>query len=154
MKHNIVLLSALALSALFVACSGDKPKPVIDSAVTSAAAPTEAVADADTDKGKEIYNNTCKACHQENGQGVPKTFPPLAKSDFLSDRKAVIEQIINGKTGAMIVNGEEYNSAMPPQKLNDEEIAAVLTYVYSSWENSGEAFTAEEVKAVRDAVKK
>lgn len=147
MKRNIVILSALAFSAFIIACGGEKPKPVTDSVAT-----TQVVADAGTDQGKEIYSKTCKACHQENGQGLAKTFPPLAKSDFLADRKAVIEQVINGKSGALTVNGVEYNSTMPPQKLNDEEIAAVLTYVYSNWENSGDAFTAEEVKAVRDGL--
>lgn len=154
MKKLIIPICIAICTTTIVACGGDKQKPVTDSALTTAVDPAETVADAGTDKGKEIYNNTCKACHQENGQGLPKSFPPLAKSDFLGDRKAVIEQIINGKTGPMTVNGEEYNSAMPPQALNDQEIADVLTYVYSSWENTGDAFTAEEVKAVRDAVKK
>ncbi|MFM2017226.1 MAG: hypothetical protein RL007_882 [Bacteroidota bacterium] len=149
MKLNIVILSTLAFSSLIIACGSENPKPVTDSAAT-----TEVVADAGADKGKEIYTKTCKACHQENGQGLAKTFPPLAKSDFLTDRKAVIEQVINGKAGALTVNGVEYNSTMPPQKLNDEEIAAVLTYVYSNWENSGDAFTAEEVKSVRDGLTK
>jgi nitrite reductase (NO-forming) len=40
---------------------------------------------------------------------------------------------------------------MPAQQLNDEEVAAVLTYVYSSWDNGGGTVTAEEVKAVRAA---
>ena len=39
---------------------------------------------------------------------------------------------------------------MPPQPLSDDEIAAVLTYVYCSWGNTGNKFTIDEVKAVRN----
>jgi nitrite reductase (NO-forming) len=40
---------------------------------------------------------------------------------------------------------------MPPQEavLTDAQVADVLTYVYNSWGNQGEAFTAAKVKALR-----
>lgn len=103
-------------------------------------------------KGDEVYKKTCTACHQSNGEGIQKTFPPLAKSDFLSNREKVIEQVIKGKKGEMVVNGEKYNNTMPPQNLSDDEIAAVLTHVYTSWGNSGNAVTVDEVKAVRKTI--
>ena len=34
--------------------------------------------------GKAIYSNTCLACHQANGEGLPNAFPPLAHSDILN----------------------------------------------------------------------
>lgn len=103
-----------------------------------------------TIKGDEVYKKNCVACHQSNGEGISKTFPPLAKSDFLPNREKVIEQVIKGKKGEMVVNGEKYNNMMPPQPLSDDEIAAVLTYVYCSWGNTGNKFTIDEVKAVRN----
>ena len=36
------------------------------------------------DKGKSVYNQTCVACHQATGSGIPGAFPPLAKSDYLN----------------------------------------------------------------------
>ena len=45
---------------------------------------SEVVAFQDGNKGKAIYNKTCVACHQANGQGIPNAFPPLAKSDYLN----------------------------------------------------------------------
>jgi nitrite reductase (NO-forming) len=101
------------------------------------------------ESGEAIYKRTCITCHQTNGEGVPFTYPPLAKSDFLNNRENSILQLINGKMGELIVNGVKYNNIMPPQMLNDDELAAVLTYVYSNFGNSGKAFTADEVKAVR-----
>ena len=49
-------------------------------------------------------------------------------------------------TGEITVNGETYNSAMPAQRLSDEDVAAVLNYVYSNWGNNGTTITPEKVK--------
>lgn len=100
--------------------------------------------------GKRIYDSSCFACHQANGQGLPGAFPPLAKSDFLNkDKNRAISAVIHGLDGAVTVNGKEFNSVMPAQVLSDEDAANVLTYVYSIWGNSKKVVTPEEVKAVR-----
>lgn len=101
-------------------------------------------------RGKMKYTAVCMACHQANGMGVPKAFPPLAKSDYLNGSKEKsISTVINGLAGEVVVNGEKYNSIMPKLDLNDEDVANVLTYVYSEWGNNGSEVTPEEVKAVR-----
>nr|BFD66265.1 copper-containing nitrite reductase [Bdellovibrio sp. HAGR004] len=104
--------------------------------------------------GKRIYESSCFACHQSNGQGLPGAFPPLAKSDFLNNKEKSISAVIHGLEGPVKVNGKEYNSVMPAQILSDEDAANVLTYVYSMWGNSKKVVTPAEVKAVRDAGKK
>ena len=103
------------------------------------------------DKGKAIYIKICQACHQANGEGIPGSFPPLAKSDFLANKEAAILQVLNGKTGEITVNGQKYNSIMPAQgtALNDNDIAAVLNYVYSNFGNDGTKVTSDEVKEIR-----
>ncbi len=101
-------------------------------------------------KGKEVYAKTCIACHQANGQGVPNAFPPLAKSDYLNkDVNRAIKTVLNGLSGPITVNGKKYNAMMTPQALSDEQVADVLTYVYSSWGNNGTKVTAAMVKAQR-----
>lgn len=104
--------------------------------------------------GKRIYESSCFACHQSNGQGLPGAFPPLAKSDFLKNKEKSISAVIHGLEGPIKVNGKEYDSIMPAQLLSDEDAANVMTYVYSMWGNSKKVVTAEEVKAVRAAGKK
>lgn len=100
--------------------------------------------------GKEIFGTTCFACHQSEGQGIPNTFPPLAKSDYLNaDSKRAINTILHGLTGEVTVNGKKYNNIMPAQNLSDDEIANVLTYIYSSWGNNKTEITPEMVKALR-----
>ncbi|MCB0461833.1 MAG: copper-containing nitrite reductase [Flavobacteriaceae bacterium] len=100
--------------------------------------------------GKNIYMQTCFACHQAEGQGIPNAFPPLAKSDYLNaDVNRAIGVVVNGLTGEITVNGEKYNSVMTRQMLSSEEIANVLTYVYNSWGNSGKVVTKEMVDKVK-----
>ena len=111
---------------------------------------TEVVAFQDVTKGKAIHAKTCLACHQANGQGVPNAFPPLAKSDYLNaDTNRAIRAVLNGLSGPITVNGKKYNSAMTSQGLNDQQVADVLTYVYSSWGNNNTKVTPAMVKAQR-----
>ncbi|AOW09432.1 copper-containing nitrite reductase [Flavobacterium gilvum] len=100
--------------------------------------------------GKAIFGTTCFACHQSEGQGVPNAFPPLAKSDFLNANPSrAIQVVIKGLSGEITVNGKKINSVMPSQNLSDDEIADVLTYVYSSWGNNKTVVTPAMVKAQR-----
>ncbi|WP_251738872.1 copper-containing nitrite reductase [Gramella sp. AN32] len=102
------------------------------------------------DLGKNVYSQTCLACHQANGQGVPNAFPPLAKSDYLNaDAMRAVDIVMHGKTGEITVNGKKYNSVMTAQNLTDKEIASVLTYVYNNFENNGTEVTEEMVKKQR-----
>ena len=100
--------------------------------------------------GKRIYQQNCMACHQANGQGIQGAFPPLAKSDFLNaSKKRSINAVINGLSGKIRVNGQNYDGVMPAQRLDDEQTANVLTYIYSSWGNSKKVVTGKEVKSLR-----
>jgi len=114
------------------------------------AAPSPPAKDAHA-SGEPLYKTYCMGCHQAEGQGIPGTFPPLAKSDYVAgDTARVIELVLNGFNGPLQVNGETYNGTMPPMgHLQDEEIAQILSYVRSSWGNAGTPVSAAEVTAVR-----
>jgi nitrite reductase (NO-forming) len=101
--------------------------------------------------GKSVYMQTCFACHQAEGQGIPGAFPPLAQSNYLNENiDKSIDAVVNGLEGEITVNGEKYNNAMPAQNLSDEEIANVLTFVYNSWGNSKKEVKAEDVDKHRN----
>jgi hypothetical protein len=70
-----------------------------------------------------------------------------------SDEAKVIRIVLNGLTGPVEVAGETYSGMMPPWGgvLKDPEIAAVLTYVRSTWGNKGAPITASKVAAIRAA---
>ncbi len=108
------------------------------------------------EKGKQVYMGLCFACHQPDGKGLPNVFPPVAGSDFmLADRERAVRIVLKGLAGPITVNGKKYDSAMPAQEasLTDAQIADVLTYIYNSWGNTGDAFTTDQVKAVRHQIR-
>lgn len=112
---------------------------------------TNAVSKQDIAKGKETYTKVCGACHQPTGAGVPGAFPPLAGSDYLNkDVNRAITTVLKGLNTEITVNGKKFKGTMPPQAtLSDAEIANVLTYVYSNWNNSKKKVTPAMVKALR-----
>ena len=84
---------------------------------------------------------------------MPGVFPPLAGSDWLKrphDELAGI--VLNGLSGPIKVNGQDYNSVMPPMsQLTDDEVANISTYVLNSWGNPGGQVTKAEAAAARAA---
>ncbi|MGB5579528.1 MAG: cytochrome D1 domain-containing protein [Woeseia sp.] len=105
-------------------------------------------------QGKTVYQTNCAACHQPTGMGLPGAFPPLANSDFLKrDRKEVLSVALFGLSGPITVNDKEYNSVMPSMGyLSDEDLAAAMTYVFSSWGNNYAAVSVAEVAALRTSL--
>jgi nitrite reductase (NO-forming) len=100
--------------------------------------------------GKEVYIQYCQNCHMENGEGLEGVYPPVAKTNYLKNTKKIIDIILKGQFGEVTVNGQKYNTDMPAQDyLTDEQIADVLTYIRSNWENKYPAVTPAQVKAQR-----
>ena len=81
--------------------------------------------------GYQLYEKNCSNCHQEDGAGLAKLYPPLLNSDFIKNNPLAIDSIIkNGQNGPIVVNGVNYNMAMPSsKKLSDFEIKQIASYV-------------------------
>jgi nitrite reductase (NO-forming) len=126
----------------------------IQSLAAAAPAPAPAANKAERiERGRHTYNTLCAACHQPAGTGIEGAFPPLAGSDYLnSDRNRAIAAVIRGLSGSITVNGRTYNGVMPAVALTDEEVANVLTFVYSQWGNAGLEIMPSHVSAVRGSV--
>ena len=152
--ENKAIYSGKEIDSTYV---GERSAPNLKSisVATAAAASGTLTLDQQVKAGGSLFNGTCSACHQGNGAGLPGVFPPLAKSDFLAaDPKRAIGFVMHGLTGKVTVNGQEYNSVMPPMtQLNDDEIANILTYVLNSWGNPGGQISTKDVTKVRDAAK-
>ncbi|MGB8520169.1 MAG: c-type cytochrome [Candidatus Tumulicola sp.] len=104
--------------------------------------------------GKAVFALNCAACHGANGQGGGP-YPPLANNPAVNavDSAGVIQVVLNGRTGPITVNGAQYGGNMPSwRELSDADIAAVLTYVRSAWNNSAPAVSADQVAAARAPV--
>ena len=97
---------------------------------SSAAAP--AAANPLIAAGATVYASNCAGCHAANGMGQPGAIPPLAGNPFVTgDPHAVIGVLLDGKNGAITVNGAAFNGQMPAWKgtLSNKDIAAVISYI-------------------------
>jgi len=106
---------------------------------------------ADTAQGQQLYVANCAACHQAGGEGLPGAFPPL-KGDAVIDNPDAAEHIRVVLFGLQnkAINNVKYGSPMPPwAQLSDPDIAAIIDYERSAWNNSGKPITASDVAPVR-----
>lgn len=138
------------LKSFLLTLRGSLPK--IDVASITTQADLEPTLD-----GKKLYEGkgTCVNCHQATGLGILGAFPPLAgnKNIIDGDGSYVAKTILHGRTGELKINGHTFNSTMPAigtqQSLNDAEVAAIATYIRSTWGNKATAVTEDIVKKNR-----
>ena len=109
------------------------------------------------DRGKMVYMQTCMACHQITGLGIPGAFPPLSKTEYVTgDTRRLVAIVIKGIAGIMTVDGKIYATGMPqpdttfPQLKDDKNVADVLNYVRTNFGNAAaEPITPAYVAEVR-----
>jgi cytochrome c len=104
--------------------------------------------------GESVYKQTCIACHQPTGQGIPGAFPPLAGSEWVTDLDPtrMIRIVLHGLEGPIRVRGVQYpGTAMPPHRdlLDDRKLAAVVTFARHAWGNNAPAVDPEAVARER-----
>jgi mono/diheme cytochrome c family protein len=108
-------------------------------------------------RGKELYERDgyCITCHQADGHGLePSGFPPLSGTEWvMGSPDRLIKLTIHGMLGPIEIKGKTYPGNVPMTPfgglMNDEEIAAVLTYVRNSFTNRASVITADKVRKVR-----
>ena len=104
--------------------------------------------------GQIVYTTFCQSCHQENGEGVPSAFPPLAKASNLNDKNRLVQIILKGMRGEITVKSVKYNVEMAAIDLKDQEVADVINYIRNSWGNKAPLITVGDVVAAKKAVVK
>ncbi len=122
-------------------------------------APTNVLAVAPGDGGGELdgaalFVANCSACHQATGLGVPGAFPPLDGSKYVTgdNIEKMASIMLYGLQGPIKVKGVQYNSVMAPlgATLNNEQLAAIATYIRGAWSNKAGAVEASTFQAMRD----
>lgn len=108
-------------------------------------------------RGQAVYMQTCFACHQANGMGLPGAFPPLAGTDYVNgDSRRLVAMLLLGVNPPLKVKDVTYVAPMPSPVLSfpilkeDGPMADVINYVRNSFGNKDEkGVTPEFVAAVR-----
>jgi len=107
--------------------------------------------------GAAIYKDSCAACHKDSGQGEANLFPRLAGSALVqSDDPTTLARVVLHGTRAVATAGAPTGPAMPAfdWRLDDAQVAAVLTYIRSNWGNAAEAVSATAVATQRASLAK
>lgn len=104
--------------------------------------------------GESVYHATCHSCHKHDGQGLAGQAPPLAASEWVNGDPATLTRIVlHGLRGPVTTRGQEWNMAMPglghSPFMNDERLAAVLTYARRAWGNYGDPVDVNFVARIR-----
>ncbi|VTU32885.1 c-type cytochrome [Variovorax sp. PBL-E5] len=89
-------------------------------------------------RGSRIYDQRCAYCHGDAGQGAENAYPPLAGNRaVLMDSTANLIQVVRNGGFLPATAGNPRPYGMPPfgHVLDDDDIAAVLTYIRGSWGN-------------------
>ena len=95
-------------------------------------------------QGQKVFEDNCADCHRLNGKGLPGTFPAHDGNPFVvGDLKPVIATVLNGRKGNL--------GRMPTwkDKLDDRQIAAVISFIRQAWSNRAAAVTPAMVAAAR-----
>jgi cytochrome c551 len=104
-------------------------------------------------QGEQLYSQHCSNCHQKDGQGLGRLYPPLNKSDYMENNfNDVLCLIRNGKNGELIVNGVTFNQPMPGiPSLTDLEIAEIATYIYNTWDKKKGIIEVKKVSTILES---
>jgi mono/diheme cytochrome c family protein len=109
-------------------------------AVLVLAVGARAMAAEPTANGARLFADNCAACHQASGQGVSGAFPALKGNRFVTGApNPLASTILNGRGGM-----PNFKSAM-----TDAELAAVASYIRSSWGNKAAPIPASTFKTLR-----
>jgi mono/diheme cytochrome c family protein len=104
--------------------------------------------------GGKIYADECAGCHAADGKGSAGLFPPLEKSALVQqiDATSLLHVVLRGAR-SVATDAAPTAAAMPQFAwlLNDEEVAAVLSYIRNSWGNTAPAVSAADVGKARRA---
>ena len=116
--------------------------PAVAAAPAAAAAPD---LKASIERGKAVYMQTCIACHQITGLGIPGAFPPLSGTEYTQgEARRMIAMTLKGVNPPLKVKEMTYQVPMPPlptqfpMLADDNKLADVINYVRNSFGNKDE----------------
>lgn len=102
--------------------------------------------------GQRLYLDNCAGCHTVTGNGAPRVFPATAGNSLINAKNptGLITTILRGAVTPSTPLGPEH-LPMPgfANRMSDDEVAQLASFVRSGWGNRGDAVTAKQVADVR-----
>ncbi len=122
-KNNILWFVLMMMGLAISACNSHSERPPNPQAVI--------------DAGQQVFLEYCAECHQTDGMGWSTLYPRLAGNKVVTveDPEPIIDTVLYGQA-----------SMMPfKDRLQDDQIAAVLSYIRNSWGNQAPAVSFRQV---------
>lgn len=106
--------------------------------------------------GQAIYRDQCSACHGLDGKGIPQLFPALAEAPAVrsTDPASLIRVILRGARS--VATREQPTAPGMPSfswQLNDDQVAAVVTYIRNAWSTTAPAVSGNQVREARTSLR-
>ncbi len=103
--------------------------------------------------GAKIYGDECSGCHMPDGKGIAGLFPSLDGSPVVqqSGPTTLLHVVLRGARSA--ATAEAPTAAAMPEfgwVLNDDQVAAVLTYIRNAWGNEAPPVSGAEARKARE----
>jgi len=140
---------SLLLMILLLGCNNTKQQAVPDQEIKKNK--IQSPLKLSIDRGAVVYKNLCSQCHRPNGKGIANNYPPLAGSNWLTQKRLKsIRAVKYGLKGAIVVNQKQYDGLMSSMGLSNMQVADVMNYTMNSWGNKQkEMVTLKEVASVK-----
>lgn len=114
-------------------------------------------------RGRELYTTYCQACHGKDGNGITSLGAPLNGSPWVTEDKArLLTIVLYGLTGPLKIGDKIYETPevggeMPAfgqnDRLSDDDIAQIISFIRNTWKNQADEVHQTEVKAIREKYK-
>lgn len=112
-----------------------------------------AVSSQRAERAAQLYADHCAQCHGAQGEGIPNAYPALAGNRAVTmPAKANLVQIVLNGGYAPATQGNPRPFGMPPfvLRLDDADIALVLTHIRTAWGNKASEVSQLEVNRLRE----
>jgi mono/diheme cytochrome c family protein len=130
--------AVLALASGLAGCSAQSSSP----AAASAQAPLE--------PGAKLYGQNCLPCHRDDGKGLPTVYPSLTESSVVNgDPEELTQWVLGGKRPKSMPAGRYSTQMLVFGWMQDQDAAALFTYIRSHFGNSAAPVDAAMVASAR-----
>src|SRR5699024_4899286 len=86
--------------------------------------------------GMSLYQSYCSSSHRADGEGVGKTFPALNNNSLIKQKEVLMKVVLKGDKAIPATSKSESGQEMPSfDFLDDDQVANILTYIRTSWDN-------------------
>ena len=98
--------------------------------------------------GERLYLDRCANCHQMDGEGFKKLYPPIDRASiYASELDRIICLLESGSNDSTVIDGVQYILPMPPSELEALDIATIVTYLNLRWGSESKLIDVNTVQA-------